>query len=781
VAGIAGIARRRWALARFALAAITALNVALLALIVMAFVIPLPDRDTGWSSVIEYRDGSPAHVFLSPDDKWRLQVDLEEVDPKLIDGLVALEDKRFWSHDGVDPIAIARAAWSNLTTGHRVSGGSTLTMQLARLLEPRPRTIPNKLIDMFRAAQLDLRLSKREILAEYLSRTPYGDNVEGIESAAWAYFGHSARHLTPVEIATLLAVPQGPSRYRPRPDNRHLRARRDAILDKLIDAGVFEGADATAALAEARVTPPPDRLLPMPREARHAAIALHAKYPDRDRVRSTLDPGAQKLVEREVELRAPELQRENIFGGAIVVVDHHTREVVALAGNLDFDDAAHGGQIAMFDHPRSPGSTLKPFLYAMAIDRGLALPGYLVADVPSEYGTYRPRNFDNDFAGLVTLHTALAKSLNLPFIDLLSRLGVEHFLTEVVRMDVAGARTVPGTYGLSMIVGGIELSPLELAGLYATLAEDGRYAPLRLIVDDLPREPVPIFAPGAAYLTRQALSERDRPDFPRRRDVAAIPSEIHWKTGTSFGFRDAWSAGSGPRYTAVVWTGNVDNKPSAELVGSEAAGPLLFDVLEGLADRATRPRPSGPPGDLVEVEVCAYSGHLATDACTDRVKVSALLHAVPTEPCPYHHIYEVDRETGHAVLPACRRPDREYEDRTFVVFPSAVTAWLTSRHRSIPEAPVFDDTCVADAGPPVILTPSYGQVITLIPGMPARRQAVPLAVTTRASTVSWFVDGALIGTSAASDRVFWTPSPGKHEIVVADASGRKAHRAVEVR
>lgn len=749
-------------------------------LFVLAFALPLPDRGNGWSAVIEYRDGTPAYVFLSPDDKWRLQVDLDELDPKLIEALVALEDKRFWSHDGVDPFAIGRAAWSNATSGHRVSGGSTLTMQLARLLEPRARTIPNKLIDMFRAAQLDLRLSKREILAEYLSRTPYGDNVEGVESAAWTYFGHGARQLTPLEIATLLAVPQGPARFRPRPDNQNLRVRRDAILHKLIAAGVFDGVDADSALADAKVTPPPDHLRAMPREARHAAVALHARFPARDHVRSTLEAGAQKLVEREIALRAPELQRKNIFGGAIVVVDHHTREVVALAGNLDFDDKVHGGQIAMFDRARSPGSTLKPFLYALSIDRGIALPGYLVADVPNQYGTYRPRNFDNDFAGLVTLKEALAKSLNLPFIDLLARLGVDQFLGELARMGITGALAIPGTYGLSMIVGGIELTPLEVAGLYATLAEDGGYAPLRLVVDDLPSAPVPIFAPGAAYLTRQALSERDRPDFPRRREISELPAEIHWKTGTSFGFRDAWAVGSDRHYTTVVWTGNVDNKPSAELVGSEAAGPLLFDVLEGLAARR-KPRLETAPADLVDIEVCAFSGQIATDACTDRVKVPALLHAVPTTPCPYHHAYEVDRETGHAVLPACRRSDHDYDRKTFVVFPSSVTSWLTERHRSVPEAPVFDEACVADAGPPIMVTPSEGQVITLIPGMAAKLQSIPFTVTTRASSVSWFVDGALVGTVAASDRVYWTPSPGKHVIVVADASGRKTHRAVEVR
>lgn len=777
------IGRRRWKVVRAVIWMVTVVNALFLALFVAVYAVPLPDRETGWSTVVEYRDGTPAHVFLSPDDKWRLQVDLDAVDPKLLEALVALEDKRFWDHDGVDPLAIGRAAWSNLSSGHRVSGGSTITMQLARLLEPRPRTIPSKLLDMFRAAQLDLRLAKREILAEYLSRTPYGDNVEGVESAAWAYFGHGARHLSAVEIATLLAVPQGPQRFKPRANNAALRTRRDAIVRKLIEAEVFTGPDAIAALAEVSdpYNAPPDQLRPMPREARHAAIELRAKYPERDHIRSTLERGAQALVEREIALRTPELHRKLIFGGSIVVVDHQTREVVALAGNLDFDDASHGGQIAMFDRPRSPGSTLKPLLYALAIDRGIALPGYLVADVPNQYGTYRPRNFDNDFAGLVTLEEALGKSLNLPFVDLLARLGVDPFLGELARMNIAGADAIPGTYGLSMIVGGIELTPLEVAGLYATLAENGSYAPLRLTTDELPVESTPIFAPGAAYLTRQALSKKDRPDFPRRRDISNLPPDIHWKTGTSFGFRDAWAVGSGARYTAVVWTGNVDNKPSAELVGSEAAGPLLFDVLEGLSDR-TRRGLETPPAALTEIEVCAYSGHVASDACPSRIKAPALIHAVPTTPCPYHHTVEIDRASGLAVTPSCRKPGHDYEEKSFVMLPSSVTSWLADRHRTIPEAPVYEDGCAGETGSaPVMMLPGEGQVITLIPGMSARQQAVPLAATTRAGTLSWFVDGALIAAGPSSERQYWTPTPGRHAIVVADAAGRKARRVVEVR
>jgi penicillin-binding protein 1C len=317
--------------------------------------------------------------------------------------------------------------------------------------------------------------------------------------------------------------------------------------------------------------------------------------------------------------------------------------------------------------------------------------------------------------------------------------------------------------------------------MYATLAEDGVYRPLRLVAGPPATDDQAIFGAGAAWLTRQALSQKDRPDFPRRRDVAGVPQAIHWKTGTSYGFRDAWAIGSGPAYTAVVWTGNVDNKSSVELIGSEAAGPLLFDVLEGVASRAPA-APPPPPDDLTSVEVCAYSGHIPSDACPDRITVRAPIHAVPTTPCPYHQAYDVDHASGRAVLPACRKPGHSYDRKSFVVLPSPITAWLVSRHRSVPEPPRFDDDCAPDTGnpPPVIVTPGDGQIVTLIPGLPENRQRVPLTASTRAATLTWFVDGAVVGTASSDQRVYWTPAAGVHDVVVADDAGRKAHRVLTV-
>jgi penicillin-binding protein 1C len=764
------------------------------AILTAAWTVPLPERLTAPASVVmEYRDGTPAYVFLAPDERWRIPAPPERIDPAYVRALLALEDKRFFLHLGVDPIAVARAALRNVARGRRVSGASTLTMQLVRVLEPRPRTFTSKLIESFRAGQLELRLSKRELLAAYLQFVPYGRNVEGVEAAALAYFGHTATHLSPAEIATLLAVPQNPNRRFPTPQNAaRLTAARDRVAHRLLDAEALplgpEGARVRAdvVLAEVRATPVPTDLKPFPREAPHAAAWLREQRPDVTWLRTTLDAGTQRMVERELHDAARSLGTQGIHNGAAVVVDHASAEVLALVGNLDFFDEKHGGQIVGFDTPRSPGSALKPLLYAMGIDQGLVGPDTLVADVPAAYGGYAPRNFDGRFQGLVRMESALSQSLNMPFVRLLERVGVERFLGTLRAAGAASLESEPGYYGLSAAVGGIEVTPLELAGVYVALAGDGRSRPLRFLAEDpVSSSPREVMSPGAAWLTRKALSLRDRPDFPERRRLTGLPSLVHWKTGTSFGHRDAWAAGSGPRHTAVVWLGNFDHAPSVHLVGAEAAGPLLFDILEavGPRGRVLRDEDATPPDDLTRVEVCAYSGHLPTEACTDRKLVYARRSAVPTTRCPYHQRVEVDVATGLSVGPACRA-NRATESRVFLSWPASIRRWLAEQHRRLPEPPAPMPGCEpgGERDQPTILSPQEGQVAMLIPGMPAERQEVPLeAEAAHDRELTWFVDGALLGTARSDERMWWEPSVGTHEILVSDDRGLTARRTLVVR
>ncbi|MFT4977091.1 MAG: penicillin-binding protein 1C, partial [Myxococcota bacterium] len=716
----------RRALSRVAVAVVT---LAAATALVAAWAVPLPERLSVRSSpTVTWRDGEIAHAFLSPDERWRIDLTEGQLDEKYLDALIAAEDARFWWHPGVDPLAIVRAAGQNLAAGRVVSGGSTLTMQLARMLEPRPRTLVAKLADAARAIQLELRLSKSEILAAYVRLAPFGRNLEGVGAASLAYFGHSAGALTEGEIAVLLAVPQRPASRYPHPDNvAALRASRDRVAARLQADGAFS--QTPEAIAAIEAAPVPDRLRPLPRDAAHAAWWLRGDGV----VQTTLDADVQRVAERVLAEHATLAARMDVHDAAIVVIERETGEVAGLVGGVDFWSGLPGSQMPAFAAPRSPGSALKPVLYAAALDEGLILPGQLVTDTPVRYGQYQPKNYDGTYDGVVTMDDALSRSLNVPFINLLSEVGVERFLGRLRAMGARSLQPTPGHYGLSLIAGGIELTPLEMAGLYWTLAEQGTTRPLRLRPEQAEEPGISVFSPGAAWLTVRTLARRDRPDFPERAQVSATPRSVWWKTGTSFGNRDAWSIGSGQRYVVVVWLGNLDNRSSPWLVGARAAGPILFDLLEGLGDDRGAPPPR--PSDLSPIEVCALSGHLPSARCPRRVRIDAP-QKVPPSPCPYHQEVLLDAETGLRVTPGCQagRPVRR---EVYVLWPPEVRRWLTDQHLTAGVAPPLAAGCAPSArgGGPQIRSPRAGEVAMLIPGLAADEQEIALEADA--------VDGAL--------------------------------------
>jgi penicillin-binding protein 1C len=413
----------------------------------------------------------------------------------------------------------------------------------------------------------------------------------------------------------------------------------------------------------------------------------------------------------------------------------------------------------------------------------MILPEFLVPDIPVQYKGYSPKNYDEKFSGLVRMEDALSQSLNIPFINLLQRLGIEKWIGVLGSMGVTSLNPNPGHYGLSSIVGGIELTPLELASLYLTLANDGEYRPLRLLADQDPSLSNRIFSPGATYLTRRALSRRDRPDFPERRRMSGLPPQIHWKTGTSYGHRDAWAAGSGPAITAVVWLGNFDNRGSKDLVGSETAGPLLFDVLEALADRSAPEPADRRPSQLHPIKVCAYSGYPASPACPQSAMALALEQHVPTSRCPYHLRLDIDKKTGLALTPACRA-GKEFSEETFLAWPASIRRYLSREQNRLPSPPALAPGCASFNAnlAPSIQHPMAGQTIVLLPGVPLERQEIILEAESQhaAGQLSWFVDGEFLGNAFSDDRLWWKPNAGRHEIVVVDQNGLTDKRTLEV-
>jgi penicillin-binding protein 1C len=544
------------------------------------------------SGVVMDRRGAVLRVFPVEDGKWRMRAHLDEIDPDFVTALLAYEDKRFLSHGGVDAMALARAAGSLATSGRVVSGGSTITMQTARLLEPRPRNIGAKIIEAFRAWQLEQRLSKEEILELYLTLAPYGGNLEGVRAASWAYFGREPDNLSPDQIAMLIALPQSPEARRPDLHPQAAIVARERVLLRLADEGVF----AKDLARESAEYPAPTRR-DFPMQAWHASEEALRRATNRDNIRTTLDMTLQKEVEA-LATRSAGPPREGVQV-AIMVVDLASREVRAAAGSANRDVA--GGWIDLTDRPRSPGSTLKPFIYGLAFDDGVASPNTRIEDTPKRFASYRPDNFDRTFRGDVTVAQALQHSLNVPAVSALDAVGAQRF---AAALSFAGADlTMPLSAdedaGLAIALGGAGLTVRELALLYAALGDGGRALPLYWLVSETlaaKEKKTPSTQVMSAQSARQIVDILAAAPAPAGRMPAQLTQEapvIAAKTGTSYGFRDAWAAGVGDGHAVVVWIGRADSAPRPGVTGRDAALPVLFETYD-MITRIMPKRVSGP-------------------------------------------------------------------------------------------------------------------------------------------------------------------------------------------
>lgn len=544
------------------------------------------------SGVIMDRRGAVMRVFPVEDGKWRMRAHLDQIDPDFIDALLAYEDKRFRDHGGVDFLALARATGSLASAGKIVSGGSTITMQTARLLEPRPRNIFSKLIEGFRAWQLERRLSKDEILELYLTLAPYGGNLEGVRAASWAYFGREPDNLSPDQIAMLIALPQSPEARRPDLRPEAAIVARERVLMRLADEGLF-AADLARESAE----------YPAPKRGGFPALAWHAseeallRASSPDNIRTTLELNLQKEVEQ-IALRAAGASREGVQT-AIMVVDIATREVRAAAGSANRGTA--GGWIDLTNRPRSPGSTLKPFIYGLAFDDGVAAPDTRIADTPRRFASYRPDNFDRTFRGDVTVAQALQHSLNVPAVSALDAVGAQRFAAALAfaGADLSMPLSADDDAGLAIALGGAGMTVRDIALLYAALGDGGRALPLHWLQEEREKDKTaktPATQIMSAQSARQIVDILAQAPAPDGRMPAMLTQEapvIAAKTGTSYGFRDAWAAATGNGYAVVVWIGRADSGPRPGVTGRDAALPILFDVYDAIG-RVLPARTSGP-------------------------------------------------------------------------------------------------------------------------------------------------------------------------------------------
>ena len=583
--------------------------------LLQAFGPPPLGRDLELSAVVLDRKGELLRAYLTSEGRWRLPATTKAVDPRFFDVLLAYEDKRFWHHLGVDPLAMLRAAGQLISNGHIVSGGSTLTMQVARLLEPRSeRSFAVKTRQAVRGLQLEWNLSKQEILDLYLTLAPYGGNLEGIRAASLAYFNKEPRRLTLGEAALLVALPQSPEMRRPDRSPYAARLARNRVLDRVAGSGHFTDAE----IARAKREPVPTRRKSLPMIAPHAADEAMATAPRRATQRLAIDASLQRTLEALTRDRVKGLGLD--MSAAIVIVDNASGDVLARVASPDYFDERRAGQVDLTRAVRSPGSALKPFIYGLGFEDGLIHPETLIEDRPLRYGSYAPENFDLTFQGTVTVRRALQLSLNVPAVAVLEEVGPIRLIT---RLEQAGASLVlqrAEAPGLALGLGGVGVRLLDLTMLYTGLARQGTVAPLHAALDAPEMQGRRLIEPVAAWYVANTLLGTPPPE-------SAAGGRIAFKTGTSYGYRDAWAVGFDGKYTIGVWVGRPDGAPVTGLSGRTAAAPLLFDAFARLPDKP-RALPRSPRGAIVTATaklpppLRRFAAHAAAgEAMTPSVKI----------------------------------------------------------------------------------------------------------------------------------------------------------------
>lgn len=762
------------------LAALLCAAVIAVAVFIAAFLTPVPMARllTPESTLVYDSQGGLMSAFLAPDDRWRINVSLDEVSDEFIRMLVSYEDRWFFRHFGVNPLAMCRAVIQNLRAGSIVSGGSTLTMQVARLLDPKPRTIASKVVEIFQAISLELRYSKNEILRMYLNLAPYGGNIEGIGAASLLYFGKCPAELSTGEAALLVALPKAPESLRPDRFGPAARAARDEVLRRAVRFGAID----EVSCAEALLEPTPTSRRDLPSVAPHFTRLVAQRYGP-GRIHTTISPYLQAEVERMLAQHVARLREDGITNGSVVVIDNLNHCVAAYVGSADFHDTSAAGQVDGARARRSPGSALKPFIYAIAFDRGLITPRSYLEDVPVSYGDYSPQNYSGTHSGLVSAETALSQSLNVPAVNLLAKIGVDsfcNFLRDAGISSLSRSRV----YGLSLAIGGCEVTLLELTTAYSALANGGMLQPPSLMNAAAAsvtspgvevRPTLRLLSPESAFLVTEILSDNARPDFPPGWESTSLP-RVAWKTGTSYGHRDAWSIGYSPRYTVGVWVGNFSGQASSRLIGAEAAAPLLFQIMNRLLE-GTETDWFRPPNTLLKREVCSLSGMPVGPYCTAAVEDYWIPDKSFDRVCDLHRAWLIDESTGLRVPDYLRGTDGITE-RAYIDWPPAVASWLTATGAAGYSPPPPDSRFARkiSGDPPRIVSPIEGREYELRPTVAADQQKIALIAEAGSGIrqLYWFIDGEFAGSAAPGKVVFYTPACGTHELVCQDELGRTA-------
>lgn len=722
-------------------------------------------------------------VTLSQDDKYRLWVPLNGYSPVFVEAILLHEDRHFYHHAGVNPVALARGWYRTYISGPRRMGGSTITMQLARLLYGiRSRSLPGKMMQIVRASELELLYSKDEILEAYLNLIPFGRNVEGAATASLIYFGKSADKLILPEALTLAVIPQSPAlRAHGRDGAVKLTAARRRLFKTWAKVHPNATDSAFTLSAPALMKDIPD----LPFLAPHLTTALLTKSGPVSEIHSTLDLDLQRILERQAQAYIARHSRVGVQNVSAMLVDYRTMAVKALLGSADFFNEEIQGQVNGTVAKRSPGSALKPFVYALALDQGLIHPMTVLKDAPLAMGAFNPENFDGRFIGPLSAKEALMRSRNIPAVQLASKLSGPNYY-EFLKMAGISRMLSENHYGPSLVIGGFEVTMEEMARLYAMLANQGILKPLRYQASDpLEATGVTLLSAEASEMVMDMVKDTPRPEDRMTLEWTQDKLPVYWKTGTSYGFRDAWTSGIFGPYVLIVWTGNFNGEGNPVFVGVRAAAPLFFQMVDAIRAHhgGLREPPRKMPPNLKRVEVCAVSGGLPGPHCNHKKRTSFIPGKSPILTCDVHRQVLVDVATG---LRACRYQEGRVRAEVFEFWPSDVLRIFQKAGIPRRTPPEFGRECSLDVQtakgiPPTITSPHAGVTYTLrIKG--EVRDAISFSANTDfdAREVYWFVDDSYVGKAPASGALSWAATPGDYTVRAVDNMGRSDSRSLKV-
>ena len=727
-----------------------------------------------YSQIILDKDGSVIHSFLTKDDKWRMYTELNEISPGLRKAIIYKEDKYFYWHLGINPFAICRAMINNIFYSRRTSGASTISMQVIRLLFPNERTYFNKITEMFRAVQLEMKYSKEEILQFYMNLVPYGGNIEGVKAASLLYFGRLPDKLSLAQIVALAVVPNRPVSLKPGKNNDRIFESRNKWLIKMKQSEIFPMKDIEDALKE----PLEAVRMQVPRFAPHLANRLHEMYPNVPIVRSMLDKIKQESAASITYNYSKRLRKYNINNAAVIIINNKTHGIEAYVGSQDFFDNENSGQVDGVNALRSPGSALKPLIYAAAFDQGLFTPKSVIADVPVNFDGYAPQNFDEQFHGKVTVEKALSLSLNIPAVKTLNLLGLS---TITDKLKQAGFEQMQANknLGLSLALGGCGVKLIEMTSLYSSFANYGKFSPAKFLNDSTNNSSIQLISPASAFMISEILSTLTRPDLPNNFESSVHIPKVAWKTGTSYGRRDAWSIGFNTKYTIGVWVGNFSGEGVPELSGADIATPLLFEIFNSI-DYSFGRDWFITPKDIDYRLVCPETGIVPNEFCKNPIIDYFIPKVSNSQRCMHLKNIFLSANEKFSYCTSCL-PANGYKEKVFPNISPELISYYENEKINYIKIPLHNPECtrVFSEQAPKIISPVAEKEYLLEKG--EGQIMLSCNAANEVQIVYWYINDKLYKSCKVTETVFFKPNEGPVKISCSDDMGRNTNEIIKVK